>query len=185
MPPSRVSQRGLTLLEMLIVLTIIAATLSLATPSLGSFVHEFRLQHYSRGLLGAVNFARSEAILRNTSVSVCPSSMARSGEPECADTYSQGWMVFVNADRDREVDAGEDEVLRVGPALPTGYRIANRAGTAAASGLISYRSDGSARRNLTLQICPPDQQTAPLSVVLNIVGRARLERNWGVCESGL
>lgn len=173
--------RGLTLLELLAVLAIVATLLGVGAPSLDKYVHEVRLLQLSRGLMAAVNLARSEAIRRNTNVSICPYTRSHSGEPACSDAYNEGWMVFVNSNRDREVDAGVDEVLQVAPAVPQGYQITNRAGTRAASGLISYRSDGSARHNLTLQICPPDHRVAPLSVVLNIVGRARLERNWGDC----
>ncbi|MDX1733392.1 MAG: GspH/FimT family pseudopilin [Halioglobus sp.] len=175
--------RGFTIIELLLVLVIAGVLVAAAAPGLGRLLEAGRVERVSRELLGAIHLARSEAILRGATVSICPSNMWRTGLAACGGNYAGGWIVFSNPDRDADVDSGTDEVLRTFAALPAGYRVLNRLGTRPVGGLIHYRADGSARRNLTLQLCPPGGSRSSLSIVLNIVGRARLERGWGQCAA--
>ena len=178
----RGASRGLTLIEMMIVLAVLATLLSVGVPLMQSLLHNNRLRAESARFLGAINLARSEAVMRNLPVSICPSAMATTGKPQCAGTYAGGWIVFANRDKDKVVDAGTDEVLQVFEALPVGYRLTNRSGTRNAFELINYLPDGSAHSNRTLLFCPPQGTTAQaLSIVINIVGRARMAEEWGIC----
>ena len=175
---------GFTLIELLVVLVVLALLLTLGLPSMQQLVHKNRLRAEAGRLLAAINFTRSEAVLRNAPVSICPSSMSSTGEPLCAGVYADGWIVFSNADRDRVVDMGSDQVLRVFAGLPDGYSLTNRSGTRLLTDLISYLPDGSSRKNRTLLICsPPGLAVAPLGIVINIIGRPRLARDWGQCAS--
>lgn len=173
--------RGLTLIELLIALLVFCAILTLASPLLGSLLANNRLEAESKRLLGALRLARSEAVHGNTVVSVCPALVGEGGEPRCAGSYSDGWIVFSNSDRDGQVQTATDRVLGVFAGLPPGYRVANRQDTRVVSSQINYLPDGTTHRNLTLQICPPRGDVASLSIVLNLVGRARLQRDWGTC----
>lgn len=174
---------GLSLVELLVALVMLAVTLVVGTPVLAAIVQENRLLAGSQRLLMAVNLARTEAVMRNTVVSICPSAMAGTDVAVCAGSYAQGWLVFVDADRDSRFQATTDTVLRSFEGLPQGYALTNRRGTRAANAVIRYLPDGSAHRNLTLQVCAPGGGS--ISVVLNIVGRARLERDWGDCPERL
>lgn len=176
------SALGLGLIELLLVTAIVAVLLAVTAPALQGTVQGSRLDAAASELLNAIQLARAEALMRNSAVSICPSDMARTGVPRCAGNYANGWIVFANADRDAAVQPGDDVVLRVFAGLPRGLTVTDRSGTRLATSLINYLPDGSAHRNLTLQVCPPHGVAADsLSVVLNIVGRARLERNWGSC----
>jgi len=177
-------EKGLTLVELMVVLVVLAATLSAGAPSMQKMLHKNRVRSEASRLLSAINLARSEAVMRNLPVSMCPSTMAVTGEPVCSGVYSGGWIVFSNADKDRVVDAGTDEVLKVFEGLPRGYTLTNRAGTRAALELINYLPDGSSHRNRTLLVCSPaGAPVQPLSIVINIVGRPRLARDWGECPA--
>lgn len=179
---NRAPHSGLSLIELLVVMGIAAIVLASSAPSLRATVLDNRLERGSKRLFSAINLARSEAIMRNVAVSICPSAMAQTGNAVCGGTYADGWMVFTNVAKDSAVQAGTDVVLHVFEGLPAGYLVTNRRGTRQISTLINYLPDGSAHRNLTLQVCPPDGRYAgPRSIVLNIVGRARLARNWGTC----
>lgn len=176
--------RGLTLIELMIVLVLLAITLSMGAPLMQDLMQSNRLRAESSRFLGAINLARSEAVMRNQPVSLCPSTMALTGEAKCSGTYADGWIVFANADKDKVVDGGTDEVLRVFEGLPAGYRLTNRAGTIPAFELINYLPDGSSHSNRTLLFCtPPRAPVKSLSVVINIVGRARLAEGWGECPT--
>lgn len=177
--------RGLTLVELMITLVILSVTVTMATPAMQQLVQGSRLRTETSRLLHAINLARSEAVFRNTPVSLCPSAMATSGMPDCGGELADGWIVFTNRNRDTVVDAGSDEVLGAFESVPPGYRLTNLAGTRAADELITYLPDGSSRRNLSLLICPPAGHRArPWSVVLNTVGRARAARDEGRCPAG-
>ena len=176
--------RGFTLIELMIVLVVLAATLSAGAPSMQALLHQNRLGSAANRLLGAINLARSEAVMRNVPVSICPSVMAATGAPVCSGIFADGWIVFSNADKDKVIDAGTDEILKVFAGLPPGYSLTNRAGTRAASELINYLPDGSSHRNRTLLLCSPATvRVQPLCFVINIVGRPRLARDWGECPS--
>ena len=174
--------KGFTLIELLTVLVVLVVTLWVATPMFGKLLHGNQLHQQASRLLGTINLARSQAVMRNSPVSICPSAMALTGEAVCSGTYAEGWIVFSNVDKDKVIDVDSDQVLQVFEGLPRGYQLTNRKGTRAAFELISFLPDGSSRSNRTLLICPPQHALAQsLSVVINIVGRARLVKEWGEC----
>lgn len=174
--------RGFTLIEMMIVLVVLATLLSVGVPLMQSQLASSRLRAESSRFLGAINLARSEAVMRNLPVSICPSAMATTGVPECSGIYAQGWIVFANADKDKVVDAETDEVLRVFEGLPFGFQLTNRSGNRDAFKLINYLPDGSSHSTRTFMFCPPQKSAVQsLSIVMNIVGRARLVEGWGEC----
>lgn len=177
--------RGLTLIELMIALVILAVTLTAAAPAMQQMIHGSRLRAETSRLLDALNLARSEAILRNTPVSLCPSAMALSGEATCAGHYSDGWIVFTNQNSDEVVDVGADEVVATFAAAPAGYSLTNSRGTQEVDGVITYLPDGSSRRNLTVRVCPAGAHALkPWSVVLNNVGRARVQEEEEACSAG-
>tara|TARA_R110002110_G_scaffold415765_2_gene655154 strand:- start:1053 stop:1637 length:585 start_codon:yes stop_codon:yes gene_type:complete len=173
---------GLTLIELMITLAILSLTLALTAPSLQQLLRGNQIRTEASRLLGAINLARSEAVLRNVPVSVCPSAMATSGVAQCSQRYTDGWIVFSNSNRDRQVDAGTDDIIRAYPGVPRGLTLTNRSGTRSASELITYLPDGSSRRNLTLLLCGAHyHRVSPWQVILNRVGRARLSARGGSC----
>ena len=172
--------RAFTLVELLIVLTLLAVSLGLALPAFSELLAAVRNRSEASRLLNAIHLIRSEAIKRNHPVSLCPVA-ADISMSACSDNYADGWIAFVNRDRDRTVDVG-DVVLLHAPAAHTDVSISNRKGTRAANELITYYPDGSSRRNLTLMVCSTLRPgAASWSVVLNQVGRPRLARDWGDC----
>ena len=76
--------RGFTLPELMIVITILAVMLAAGVPTLAEFVRNQRVKTASFDLLSTLVFARSEAITRNATVKV---------EPATANTWAAGWTV--------------------------------------------------------------------------------------------
>ena len=64
------SSKGFTLIELLLTITILAIILAFAVPSFVNMIENGRVTTQSNTLLGAVNFARSEAVKRGIAVSV-------------------------------------------------------------------------------------------------------------------
>lgn len=174
---------GFTLIELMLVVAVLGITVLVAAPSFQRAIHSNQLRTETSRLLSAINLARSEAISRNTIVSLCPSTYVSDGVESCSDTYADGWIVFTNSDRDRVVDPGSDKIIKVFEGLPQGYSLTNKIASKDAFELISYRPDGSSRRNMTLLVCSPKGWSIPSwSVVLNFVGRPRVARAWGQCR---
>src|SRR4051812_38705397 len=66
------SGRGFTLIELLVVVTIAAIFAALAAPSFGSFIAGQRVKTASYDVWSMLTLARSEALKRNSSVTVTP-----------------------------------------------------------------------------------------------------------------
>lgn len=71
MPATRIS-RGFTLIELIVAISVLAILVSLATPMYQSFVTNNRTRSAAYSLVSALSLARSEAVKRNTAVSVAP-----------------------------------------------------------------------------------------------------------------
>ena len=179
----QIGRLGFTLIELMIVLAVLSAIATIVLPSMQHIINSNQLRSQTSRLLSSINLARSEAINRNQIVSLCPSTYVSTGVASCSRNYADGWIVFTNRDRDRNVDGDSDEIISVFEGLPPGYSLRIRAGTRNAFELISYRPDGSSRRNRTLMICPPRGRPIPSwSLVMNVVGRPRVARGWGECS---
>ncbi len=113
--------RGVTLIEALIVLVIIAVLAGIAAPDLRRLIDDVRVSNATNEFTNAINLARTEAIKKGRLVTVCRSTSAESGAPSCntagAD-WRVGWLVFVESSSTVNVgtyEAGEELLARRGP----------------------------------------------------------------------
>lgn len=67
-PRAAGGHRGVTLVELMVVLAIVALSMTLAAPSFAQMLANYRVRGAADGILGALNFARTEALRRNTPV---------------------------------------------------------------------------------------------------------------------
>lgn len=81
--------RGFTLVELLVTMAVAAILLTVAVPNFQMFVLNSRMASQANDLITAFNMARSEAVKRAASVTVCASSNGTS----CTGTWEQGWIV--------------------------------------------------------------------------------------------
>jgi type IV fimbrial biogenesis protein FimT len=103
---------GFTLAELMIVLALAAAILAIGSPSFNDFRANNRLTGVANDFLGAIQVARTEAIKRQVSASICPSDDGTS----CSTTGSfRGWIAFVDGDDDcvRVTSDNTEPLLRV------------------------------------------------------------------------
>ena len=88
-------QRGFTMIELLITITIAVILLTIAAPSFQSFIAQNRVESASNQLLASFAYARSEAIKRGARITVCKSSDAAN----CGGAgWEEGWIIFLDSD---------------------------------------------------------------------------------------
>lgn len=144
---------GFTLLELISVLSIAAITLLLVVPGFFSLIRSNRLDAQANHFIAAVNLARSEAIKKNKTVLIC----ARQGNT-CSgqDSWQEGWIVFVDRDRDNIVD--QNETIQWFEPLTQGYSLRPNFSLPA----LMFQGDGSVRQisgalpMRTFTLCSPD-----------------------------
>lgn len=175
-------QRGITLMEMLITMTIAVILLTVGVPSFIDMVAANKASGYANDLLSDINLARSEAITRGNRVVICKGP---TGTGCTTGNWEDGWKVFVDCNNNQTVDAGADstcsnaadeEVLRVHAALTGGWTLR---GGGNAVNRITFLPDGRTGNNDTLVVCKDGvlnsgNQTRSSAVVVNTTGRARV-----------
>ncbi len=107
------------MIELLVTLAIAGIMMTVAIPSFRDFLMNSRLATQANELVLALTLAKSEAVKRGITVTVCSTSDAES----CASskTWETGWLVFVDNDGDGVLDTIDgDEILQVYSALSGG-----------------------------------------------------------------
>ena len=100
---SKQRQTGLTMIELMVVITIAAILAGMAAPSLVDMINSTRLSSTMSQLINDLNRARSEAVKRNRRVLVC----VRGTDTACGagTNWQNGWLVCYDEDQDGTCDA--------------------------------------------------------------------------------
>lgn len=101
---------GFTLFELIAVMAIVGVMLALAVPSYQYIGNANRIAAEVNGLLGDLQFARSEALKEGQPVSVCASSNGTSCTGGTA--WAGGWIVFSDQNGNGALDSPPDFVIR-------------------------------------------------------------------------
>ena len=94
-------QKGLTLIELMVTLTVIAVMASMAAPSFRTFAANQSLNSVVSEMRTSFETARTTALSRNRQVTVAPIS---------GNNWMTGWQVFVDSNKNGSLDAGEEVV---------------------------------------------------------------------------
>jgi len=188
----RISDRGFTLIELLVVLAIMGILVVLAMPSFARLAATTSVTAQVNDFIADSRFARTEALRRGTSVTMCRSSNPDASVPTCAGTdatsgWEGGWIIFVDNDSSNSRNGGE-ELLRVHAAIPDSGGI--RKSGANNYNQLRYRATGWAiAANATLRFLPksPTAQadvTQGRTICISSLGRVRaLPTSDATCSS--
>lgn len=160
---------GFTLIEAMVVLAILALTLTLGVPSFAGVIERQHVSTAMHLLSTDLAMARGSAVMKGSQVVVCPGDAQRG----CRDDsdWSGGWIVFNDGDQDRQPNAPGD-LLRVEQPLAGS---ATTLQVASSRPYLRYQADGrSANSNLTVRLCASGLLKG--SVIVNNTGRVRTER---------
>ncbi len=81
--------RGITLIELVITIAVLAVIVALAAPSMTGVIQNNRAAAGANELVTALHVARSEALKRTSDVEICP-SIDQAG---CGGNWNDGWIV--------------------------------------------------------------------------------------------
>lgn len=168
--------RGVTLMEVFVVLAILAILLGAVLPGMQQWIDSARVGTLVRAFHTDLQLTRTEAIRRGERVVMCAAASISS----CSDApgWHQGWLVFVDANNNARLDEGE-AVLRQYGASPPGWLIR---GNQPVARFVSYDPLGSTRlvsgafQAGSVVFCKQGASTGLLMqrrVVINSVGRPR------------
>lgn len=166
----RVVARGVTLIELMVAVGLLAIIMTAAVPAFDSVILSNRLTGYSTEFIATVQAARSEAIKRNQRVVICVSADGAS----CASGgWHQGWLVFHDVDGDGVPDSGE-EIIKVHEALATGYLFKDAAGATK----VTFDGSGALASALSLKLCRSTTSPGPQDrqVDVSLTGRPNVAK---------
>jgi type IV fimbrial biogenesis protein FimT len=169
-----VAMRGFTLIELLVTLSIAAILLGVAVPNFVTFIQNNRLATQANDLVTMLNYARSEAVKRNQTISVCSSTTGTS----CAGsiTWDGGLIVFVDSDGDGVVDGGE-AVLQVRQAMEGANTLRSGAQTR-----FTYQANGFlASNNDVFRLCDTRGTAMARAITISLQGRVSTSTGTASC----
>lgn len=161
------TNRGFSLVELATVVAITATVLGFAIPSLQHWRERAAATATLHALTVTLALARVEAVRRNASVQVCPSTDGRT----CTSSrdWTHGWAAF---EAPPHGASAPGTLIEAHTANATGLNVINRAGR----GVLRFHPSGWAYgSNTTLAVCTPDG-TWRGSVIVNNAGRVRVDR---------
>lgn len=131
-------QRGFTLIELMFTLAVGVILIAVGVPSFRGVIMDNRMSTEANQFVTSVNLARSAAVRYQRNASVCTSANFDAAVPTCTASadWSNGWIVFVDKDRDGATDA--NEIVSVSPPLNN----ASSFSSTAANGVFAYDPRG-------------------------------------------
>jgi len=163
-------QRGLTLVECLVVVAIVALLAAISVPTLRDQLAAARARAAANQLYSMVQTARSQALLSGEEMMLCPSRQMNTEPSSCEGHFGEVIALMTST----EFPVRQHKVW-----LPIeGVTVRNRAGTELVSGPLQWDQHGFGNRNVSLSVCSGGHNW---SVVINRLGRPRLAKQWGVC----
>jgi len=177
-------QNGLTVVELLIILASIAIVVMISVPGSTVVLEHYRLKAASSNLVDSLNLAKEEAMMRNSTVKVCPSSNGRFCRTD--GNWSHGWLVYSDGNGDGTVQEIEFVEAFEGPSQKV--RIV---GTGAVESIASFTLAGLSptndMKNGEFHVCHEGLGSRSKVVSIDSEGWvqvSRTESGDGVCARG-
>jgi type IV fimbrial biogenesis protein FimT len=165
-------KNGFTLLELMVTLAIASILISVGVPGFRNVIMDNRLVNHANQFVTSVNLARSSAVRFQRNATICASANFDAALPTCSggSNWSQGWIVWVDKDRDDATDT--NEIITVHEPLNGSVTL-----TSGAAGRFSYDARGfgtTAADDMTL--CDNRDSETGRVIKVNNVGRTSVTR---------
>jgi type IV fimbrial biogenesis protein FimT len=128
-PSTKMSLRGFTLTETMVVVAILAILIALAAPNFTPIIERWRVRQAVENMTSTMYFARSEAIKRGGNIGIQKNAKNTDG-CTLADTKQEwgcGWFVFVDSNGNGAWNSGEEKLQIFAP--PTMINVMHNSGS--------------------------------------------------------
>jgi type IV fimbrial biogenesis protein FimT len=117
---SKSAEAGLSLIETMMAMTVLAILSSIAAPSFRNSTASQAINAADENLVGSLQFARTQAMALGLPVRLCRSGSGANGLPQCDngasdsghDGFEDGWLVFTDANGNGQPDQASDLLRR-------------------------------------------------------------------------
>jgi type IV fimbrial biogenesis protein FimT len=165
----RTPARGFTLIEMMVVLTIVGVFVLIAAPAYDTLIERTRLRSFANEFVASAFLARSEAIKRNEIMTLCVSTDGTSctGGGE----WEQGWIVMDPS----------NTVIKRQQALPSGIILFEQSSTTFTN--MEFQPSGVASTPASMKLCKdtPEAGTEEKVVTISATGRPSIQTTTNGC----
>ena len=175
-PVSRVrstskASSGFTLLELMVTMASTFIMFGLVMPQVTAQIDRSRFSTQINAFSSSLQFARSTAVTQNQQVVICKSPDGLQCNRRAP--WQDGWIVFVDADRDRQVSPDE-AIIQKQNRLRYDVEIDYRA--FGSRNYLTYRPDGITKTNGTFLFCSARHPAQSRALILTKSGRLRISK---------
>ena len=157
-------QKGVTLVELMVSVSIVAIILAFVGPSMQSILIKNRIVAQINETSSLIQYARHHAIDEQAPVVVCPSA----DFANCSTDWNEAKIVFIDANNNAIRD-GAEELLVTISALPATSLMTNT------SNIIRFSETGEANSATELLLCHKDGEAGyARSLSLSLQGRVKM-----------
>ena len=186
----RASNAGFTIIELLVTVTVLGIILAIGLPSLRDFLVRNQVAAIAAEFTNDVSRTRTEAISRNSCVSMCTSNNTQNaltgGTPSCTTANSNwqaGWIIFANPTCSAAIttpNATDRPLITVRQAGAVDFTLAPESGTLQAltfdaKGLVIITQTNLALKHTTEAATSPNYR----SLCISSAGRVSVKKYGG------
>ncbi|WP_218352664.1 GspH/FimT family pseudopilin [Alteromonas lipotrueiana] len=154
-------QRGLTLVELMITVAIVAILMTVGAPGISSMLQQNQVIADINNISSVARAARFTAVDEGTEVILCPTKDYK----KCKNNWKEAKMAFIDENGNGELDENDILIAATEP-LSDSNKVKG------ISGSLVFGPDGSVSKQATIEICPSSKDNKSASALLiSLYGR--------------
>lgn len=160
-------QKGVTILELMITVAILAIVVTTVTPSVQNMLIQNRIVAEVNEMSAILQYARAIAIDEQTDTVVCPST----DYATCGTNWNNAKIMFTDLDGDGDRDDDEELLASSSPLSSTNHLDGPEAN-------ISFQGNGAVSSPATLLFCHQDKDNEyARALIISLQGRVKLSQD--------
>lgn len=122
MRQSRRHSAGFNIIELMVAVAVLSILVGIGVPSFANIIRNNRMATQTNAVIGALNYARGETVIRGQPITVCSANATRTG---CVDSmnWGNGWIVFTDRTGEVGVFDEQDVLLQASDQPVSGFAL--------------------------------------------------------------